>query len=155
MHNRASNIVAKYSRSWKFSYTFRKQQEKFGTHGALITAVATRWNTNFDMFRSLTKNKEAAKKTCEIENTKSLMFTDVEWLIMELFVDWSKCITETIDFMQSDQLSRIDCAFARLYFFEKSALPSTSAAQSFLLYVAILNHLLVRKIKKSSASLVT
>ena len=114
IHTRACNIVSKFARSWKFSYTFRVQQEKFGSSGTLIQSIPTRWNTCFDMFRSLVKNKEAVQQALEEENFSNLGLTDTEWLIMEVLVQWSKCITETIDFMQSDTQSRIDCAFPRL-----------------------------------------
>ena len=110
----ANKIVAKYNRSFQFSFTFKEQQILFGTKGTLILPIGTRWNSYFDMLRSLASNQSAVEATLIAEGEEGLELTSREWTIMSAVVTWSSCITKPLDFLQGDLDITVDEVFVKL-----------------------------------------
>ena len=90
------------------------QQKKYGTVGALVQPISTRWNSSFKMIASLVNSKAAIQKTLKKEDLEEMDFSETEWSQMEFISSWAKFITATLDDWQGEKSSTIDCVFVHL-----------------------------------------
>ena len=121
LFKKCSNILAKFSRSFQFSYTLQIQQAKYNVSRSLVQPISVRWNSSFNMFASIFENKEPLIATLIEEGEDDLGLTDNEWFLLEFIVPWSEAITKSINTLQSDTRSTIDLVYVQLQILHNEA----------------------------------